>query len=83
MLKFNNIFYPINLDSKNIAPVVKATELAKAFGSHIHILYVNDPAAGYRFPADHEETVSLRVKEVVPAEILNNSMERMNHQQIR
>jgi nucleotide-binding universal stress UspA family protein len=32
----------------------------------------NDPAAGYRFPTDREDAVSLRVQEVVPNEVLTS-----------
>ena len=72
MLKFENILYPIDLDSKNISSVVKALEFAQMFNSQIHILYVNDMQAGYRHPTDHEDAVALRVKEVVPTELLEN-----------
>ena len=72
MLNFKNILYPIDLDSKNISSVVKALEFAQMFKSKIHILYVNDMQAGYRHPADHEDEVALRVKEVVPPELLEN-----------
>lgn len=72
MLKFQNILYPINLDSKNTSTVVKALEIAKTFNSRIHILYVNDPGAGYRYPTDREDAVALRIKEVAPAELLDN-----------
>ena len=72
MLNFKNILYPIDLDSKNIFSVVEALEIAQTFKSKIHILYVNDVQAGYRHPTDHEDAVALRVKEVVPAELLEN-----------
>ena len=72
MLNFKNILYPIDLDSKNISSVVKALEFAQMFKSKIHILYVNDIEAGYRHPTDHEDAVSLRIREVVPAELLEN-----------
>jgi nucleotide-binding universal stress UspA family protein len=71
MVQFKNVLYPINLDSKNIAPVVKALEAAKFFNARIHILYVNDPQAGYRHPTDREDAVSLRVREVAPSELLD------------
>jgi nucleotide-binding universal stress UspA family protein len=74
MMQMKNILYPINLDSKNISTVLKALEIGKMLGSRVHILYVNDPAAGYRFPTDHEDAVSLRVKEIVPEELLKNSI---------
>ena len=72
MLDFKNILYPIDLDSKNVSSVVKALEFAQLFRSKIHILYVNDIEAGYRHPTDHEDAISLRVREVVPAELLEN-----------
>ena len=72
MLNFKNILYPIDLDSKNVSSVMKALEFAQTFKSPIHILYVNDMQAGYRHPTDHEDAVALRVKEIVPAELLEN-----------
>ena len=72
MLNFKNILYPIDLDSKNVTSVVKALEFAQTLKSPIHILYVNDMQAGYRHPTDHEDAVALRVKEIVPAELLEN-----------
>jgi nucleotide-binding universal stress UspA family protein len=70
MLNFKNILYPIDLDAKNISSVVKALEFAQMFKSKTHILYINDMQAGYRHPTDHEDAVALRVKEVVPPELL-------------
>jgi nucleotide-binding universal stress UspA family protein len=72
MFSFKNILYPIDLDSKNISPVVKALEFAQIFKSKLHILYVNDMQAGYRHPADHEDAVALRIKEIVTPELLEN-----------
>ena len=72
MLNFKNILYPIDLDSKNVSSVVKALEFAQMLNCPIHILYVNDIQAGYRHPTDHEDAVALRVKEVVPVELLEN-----------
>jgi nucleotide-binding universal stress UspA family protein len=72
MFQVKRILYPINLDSKNISTISKALEIAQLFKSEIHILYVNDPAAGYRFPTDREDAVSLRVQEVVPNEVLTS-----------
>ncbi len=71
MFQMKNILYPINLDSKNISPVLKAIEIAKMFNGNLHILYVNDMGAGYRYPADSEDAVSLRVKEIAPPELLS------------
>lgn len=73
MLDFKNILYPIDLDSKNISSVVKALEFASMFNCPIHILYVNDIQAGYRHATDREDAVALRVREVAPAELLENS----------
>lgn len=73
MLNFKNILYPIDLDSRNISSVIKALEFALMFNSPIHILYVNDIQAGYRHATDKEDAVALRVREVVPAELLENS----------
>ena len=72
MLNFKNILYPIDLDSKNVSSVMKALEFAQTLKSLVHILYVNDMQAGYRHPTDHEDAVALRVKEIVPAELLEN-----------
>ncbi len=70
MLKFRNIVFPINLDSKNLTFVKKVFELAVELSGRLHIIYVNDEQAGYRHPADSEEDIALKVKEVVPAELL-------------
>ena len=72
MLNFNNILYPIDLDSKNISSLEKALEFAQLFRCPIHILYVNDIEAGYRHPTDREDAVALRVRETVPESLLEN-----------
>ncbi|MGP8154138.1 MAG: universal stress protein [Smithella sp.] len=72
MLNFKNILYPVDLDSKNISSLVKALEFAQLFHCRIHILYVNDIQAGYRYPTDREDAVALRVKETVPESLLEN-----------
>ena len=72
MFQLKNILYPINLDSKNVTAVVKALEIAKMFNCQIHVFYVNDPEAGYRYPADHEDAVSLKVQEIVPQNLLES-----------
>jgi nucleotide-binding universal stress UspA family protein len=71
MLQFKNILYPINLDSENVSTVIKALEIAKTLNSHIHIMYVNDPGAGYRYPTDREDAVALKVQETAPKELLD------------
>ncbi len=73
MFKFTNILYPINLDSKNQNNLSNALEFAIANKSRIHILYVNDEAAGYRHPADHEDAVALKVRQNVSAETLDRA----------
>jgi nucleotide-binding universal stress UspA family protein len=72
MFQFKNILYPIDLDSANISPVLTAIEIAKNFNSSLHILYVNHPDAGYRYPTLQEEAVALRVEEIAAPELLNN-----------
>jgi nucleotide-binding universal stress UspA family protein len=72
MLNFKNILYPIDLDSKKIFSLEKAFEFARLFGCPIHILYVNDIEAGYRHPADHEDAVALRVKELIDESLLKD-----------
>jgi hypothetical protein len=67
MFDIKNILFPIDLDSEDISPVVKALEIAETFQSPIHIFYVNDSQAGYRHPTDREDAVALRIREVVPA----------------
>ena len=70
MFNVKNILYPINLDSENVSPVIQAIEIAKIFKSNIHILYVNNPDAGYRHPTDFEDAIGLRLQEIVPPELL-------------
>jgi nucleotide-binding universal stress UspA family protein len=73
MLKFTNILYPVNLDSKNIENVKVVLEFAQTFKSVVHFLFVNDEAAGYRHPADFQDAVALKIKETVPSELLVHS----------
>ncbi len=72
MREFRNILYAMDLDAETFSSVVQALEFAQLFGSRIHILYVNDPQAGYRHPADHEDAVALKVKEAAPESPLEN-----------
>lgn len=72
MNKFQNILYAIDLDDKNITSIVYALEFAQLFKSRIHIVYVNDPMAGYRHPTDREDAVALKVKETVPEALMEN-----------
>jgi nucleotide-binding universal stress UspA family protein len=70
MLNFENILYPIDLDSKKISSLEKALEFAQLFNCSIRILYVNDIEAGYRHPADHEDAIALKVKQLIPESLL-------------
>lgn len=70
MLTFKNIVFPINLDSKNLSFVKKVVELAIELSGRLHFIYINDEQAGYRHPTDSEDVVALKVKEVVPPELL-------------
>lgn len=73
MLNITNILYPINLDSKNHTNVITAIEISIKNHAAIHFLYVNEPAAGYRTPTDFQEAVALKIKEVVPAELIEKA----------
>ncbi len=70
MITFKNILFPINLDSQNLSYVIKTVEIAIGFGGRLHFLYVNDEQAGYRHPTDREDDVALKVKELVPADLI-------------
>ena len=72
MIDFKNILYPIDLDAVSASSLTKALEFARLLQCPIHILYVNDVEAGYRHPADHEDTVALRVRELVSESLLEN-----------
>jgi len=72
MNDFRNILYAIDLDADNIVSVAYALEFTRLFKSRIHILYVNDPQAGYRHPTDREDAVALKVKEIAPEFLLEN-----------
>ena len=72
MFGVKKILYAINLDSANIMPVVTALKIAQSFGSEIHFLYVNDPQAGFRHPADREDAVALKLRELASEELLSS-----------
>ena len=72
MNTYKNILYAINLNDENITSIIYALEFAGLFNSRIHIVYVNDPQAGYRHPTDREDAVALRVRETVPESLLEN-----------
>ncbi len=73
MMTFKNVLYPIDLNSQNVSSLIKALEFRQIFDAPIHILYINDSQAGYRHPTDHEDAVALRVREIAPAELLENA----------
>jgi len=70
MNNFRNMLYAIDLDAEKISSIVYALEFAKLCNSRIHIMYVNDPQAGYRHPTDHEDAVALKVMETAPESLL-------------
>ncbi len=72
MKTYENILYAINLNDENITSIIYALEFARLFNSRIHIVYVNDPQAGYRHPTDREDAVALRVRETVSESLLEN-----------
>ena len=72
MNTYKNILYAINLNDENIISIIYALEFARLFNSRIHIVYVNDPQAGYRHPTDREDAVALRVRETVSESLLEN-----------
>jgi nucleotide-binding universal stress UspA family protein len=72
MNDFRNMLYAIDLDADNITSVVYALEFARLFKSRIHILYVNNPQAGYRHPTDREDAVALKVKDMAPESLWKN-----------
>lgn len=72
MNTYKNILYAINLNDENITSIIYALKFARLFNSRIHIVYVNDPQAGYRHPTDREDAVALRVRETVSESLLEN-----------
>lgn len=66
------ILFPIDLDAEHVSALFTALEIAKLFKSEIHIIYVNDILSGYRHPTDREDTVALRVQDLVPSWLLEN-----------
>lgn len=73
MLKFTNILYPLNLESKEMDNVSEVLEFTREFKAVIHFLFVNDEAAGYRHPTDFQDSVALKIRQSVPAELLAQS----------
>lgn len=72
MFGVKKMLYAIDLDSANVAPVVTALKIAQTFGNELHFLYVNDPQAGFRHPADREDAVALKLRELVSDEMLSS-----------
>ncbi|MDD3249422.1 MAG: universal stress protein [Smithella sp.] len=70
MRDFRNILYAIDLDAERFSSLMRALEFARLLGSRMHILYVNDPQAGYRHPTDYEDAVALKVKKAAPESLL-------------
>ena len=73
MISFQNILYPIDLDADNFSSLIKALEFGQMFNSQIHLIYINDSQAGYRHPMDHEDAIALKVREILPAELLEQA----------
>jgi len=73
MLKFTNILYPLDLDSKNFKNASIAIEFAKNYNAVLHFLFVNDATAGYRHPTDFQDAVALKIKQEVQAELLEDT----------
>ncbi len=73
MNEFRNMLYAINLDADHIGSIVYAMEFAQHFKSRLHLMYVNDPQAGYRHPTDREDAIALKVKKAVPESLLEGS----------
>jgi nucleotide-binding universal stress UspA family protein len=72
MLSFKNILYAIDLDENKSTSILLAMEFAQMFQSRLHIVYVNDPQAGYRHPTDREDAIALKVHSVVPEILLSD-----------
>lgn len=73
MLKFTNILYPLNIESKDMDNVSEVLEFIQGFKAAVHFLFVNDEGAGYRHPTDFQDSVALKIKQSVPAELLADS----------
>lgn len=73
MLKFTNILYPLNLESKDMDNVEAVLDFIRRYNAIVHFLFVNDEGAGYRHPADFQDSVALKIKQSVPAELLKDS----------
>jgi nucleotide-binding universal stress UspA family protein len=69
-MKFKKILCPIELDEAGKKPVSQALKIARQLNAEIHFLYINDRQAGYRSPFEHEDQVALTVKNIAPADLL-------------
>ncbi|MBP7342380.1 MAG: universal stress protein [Smithellaceae bacterium] len=72
MKEFRNLLYAINLDDERPSSMIFALECARLFKSRLHVVYVNDPQAGYRHPTDREDAIALKVRQAVPAALLED-----------
>lgn len=70
MKEFRNMLYAIDLDDELPSSMIFALECARLFKSRLHVVYVNDPQAGYRHPTDREDTIALKVRKAVSEGLL-------------
>ncbi|MGL1902802.1 MAG: universal stress protein [Fibrobacterales bacterium] len=61
MNHYNTILYPINLDAPNKKMINEAINHAMRYDAALHILFVNNPQAGYRSPLEKEADVKRAV----------------------
>jgi len=73
MQDYKNILYAIDLNDEHVTAVLYALEFARRFQSRLHVLYVNDNQAGYRHPAEREDTVALKVRQSVSVSLLEET----------
>ncbi|HLZ19314.1 MAG TPA: universal stress protein [Smithellaceae bacterium] len=73
MQDYKNILYAMDLDDEHVTAIIYALEFAQKFQSRIHMVYVNDSQAGYRHPTEREDAIALKVKESVPASLLEEA----------
>jgi nucleotide-binding universal stress UspA family protein len=66
------MLYAIDLDDERPSSMIFALECARLFKSRLHVVYVNDPQAGYRHPTDREDAIALKVRQAVPAALLED-----------
>lgn len=71
MFKFGKVLYPIDLDHIDSNFVQSVFDFTLQFKSELHIFYVNDSSSSFRTPFDHEDTVSLKVQEIVGSKTLD------------